>query len=284
MNAKHLSALVLTLLFALPAIAIAGEEHHDCGSDTQGSTSFQFCIDTPAKPSGDILWYFHGAFGSEQFWHDDPTTSNIRRVWEANGQAEPTTISISLGKYWIMTEENKVYPDFVSQILPALEAKAGGLHGRRLLMGFSLGGFNAAQLVFHNGTLFQRVVLASPAFITVGPYSTQEEVNGYFERNNISFTGHFKVNAYLELLGENYATQEIWMANDPLELGKNGLPPGTNLYLSAADGDDYGFHEGCSQFAQVAPARGAAVQWDSLHGEHKTINVAAVAAFLALTP
>jgi pimeloyl-ACP methyl ester carboxylesterase len=280
MIAKHVSALVFTLLFALPGSAIAAQARHDCGSDKQGTTSYQFCIDTPANPSGDILWYFHGAFGSEQYWHDDQDNASIRHLWQSRGVAEPTTISISLGTFWLMTLDNKVYPDFVSQILPALEAKAGGLQGRRLLMGFSMGGFNASQLLFRDGTLFERVVLESPAFITVGPYSSQDEIDAYFERNNIGFSGHFKVNAFLDLLRQNFATEQSWIAHNPLELVKDGLPAGTNLYLSAADEDNYGFHEGSTQFSQVAPSRGAKVQWESLHGPHRTVNPAAVSAFL----
>jgi len=268
---------ILLALF-LPSLCLAAT--HDCGSDTRGSTTFQWCIDTPDRPSGEILWYFHPVFGNEQVWQKQEDNQMVRKIWSDRGVAQPTAISISLGSFWVLHRENHSYPDFVSLILPYMEAKAGGLHGRRLLWGFSMGGFNAAQLLLRDGNLFERVVLLSPAFLTISPFASKEEVDAYFTRNNLGAVGRFKVQTFLGLLKKNYKSPELWTANDPLELSRDGLPSGSKVYVSDGEQDDYGFHEGAELFTRQAPSRGARVEWESLKGGHKTTNPESIAKFL----
>ncbi|MGZ3686601.1 MAG: alpha/beta hydrolase-fold protein, partial [Bdellovibrionota bacterium] len=150
----------------------------------------------------------------------------------------------------------------------------------RLLWGYSMGGFNAAQLLLRDGFLFERVVLLSPAFLTVSPFAPKEEVDAYITRNHLNSIGRFKVQTFIGLLKKNYKTPEQWAANDPLELSKEGLPASAKVYVSDGDQDDYGFHEGAELFVRQAPTRGARLEWESLKGGHHTTNPEAIAKFL----
>jgi pimeloyl-ACP methyl ester carboxylesterase len=242
--------------------------------------TFSWCIDSPDNPSGEILWFFHGAFQNEKAWHDFEKTAAVRGEWQKLRAEEPTVISISYGSFWLLSDEAGGYDYFIQKILPFLEDKAGGVRGRRMLMGFSMGGFNAAQIIFREGgRLFQNAVLVSPAFLTAGPYANPGELEAYYKRH-AAYINRFKVNIYIDLLRGEYTTPARWAAHDPLQLVERGLPEGMALYVSDGDVDNYGFQEGAGVFAKTAAARGAKVTWNLLSGGHKTMDPAAIARFL----
>lgn len=270
--------VLATWLFVFSHAAFAAESL-ECGSDTLQGPAFRWCIQKPDQPNGDVLWYFHGAFQDERAWNDFRVNKAVRAEWKKLGVRAPTVISISFGSLWFLRDDNKFYPHFVEKIRPYLEKKAGEFSGRRMLMGFSMGGFNAAQVLARQGALFSRVLFINPAFVTVSPFAPDSEIEAYYRRH-APYLNRFKAGAYFDLLEMQFKSADQWLRYDPMLLVKNGLPRGLAIYVCAGTRDEFGFHEGAEAYAQLAKLGGGSVVWESLVGEHTAANPLAIAQFL----
>ncbi len=264
-------------LFSLHAV---GAETLECGTSSLEGPQFKWCIQTPEHPNGDVLWYLHGAFHSERTWSEHKINKGIRAEWEKMGAGAPTVISISFGTLWFLQAENGLYPYYRDTIRPFLEGKLTfrPFFGRRLLMGYSMGGFNASQLLLRDGALFSRVVLESPAIVTASPFSPAE-IRAYYDRNQ-PYISKLKAGGYFELLKSRFVSPENWALYNPLLLVQAGIPRGTEVYVSTGRSDEFGFHEGAELFASTASSQGGRVTWQSLEGGHGAHDPHAIALFL----
>jgi pimeloyl-ACP methyl ester carboxylesterase len=122
-------------------------------------------------------------------------------------------------------------------------------------MGESMGGMNAAMLSLAAPTTFSKVALVCPALFTVGPYSTQEEVEAYIARHQ-PYILRDKVEQANALGAEEFPTAELYDQHNPIlwaQRTQNGFPP---YYISMNTRDEYGVHEGASVFADMLRMRG----------------------------
>jgi S-formylglutathione hydrolase FrmB len=198
------------------------------------------------------------------------------------GNSAPVVISITYGSAWLLAEQNEsgysgLYENFVKVALPTIE-KTRNIHPEhRMLMGLSMGGFNAAQVYLKNPELFTKVALACPAITTVGPYSGADEIAAYTARTH-ALSNY--VNNALYLSSNYYPSQEAWDRADSIALANTQItsdsPP---LYISGGMQDEYGFFEGAAEFASIAASKGVSATWVPLRGRHCTFDWQGTARF-----
>jgi len=271
--------LVLSLALVDSSFALG----HQCGADKIDGVEYKWCIDQ-APESREVLYYLHGAGRNEAAWSQSDDTALIQRQWLARKAQPPTVITVTFGPLWMLTEAARakspaLYPLFVKKIMPRLEAKIGGVQGRRLLKSESMGGFNASQLVLKNPELFSRVVLSCPAIASLSPYASQAEIDAFLDRNK-EFIDRNLVWQLLEWARLEFPSEADWRRHSPLLLAEGVGRDFPAIYLSCGDRDQFGFFEGVAKFADTLKHRGAAVTWESLPGGHCVENAKAIADFL----
>jgi len=95
------------------------------------------------------------------------TPSQVRSEWAKNHERVPTVISVSFGPVWLLAEKNGspysgLLNAFTEKVMPMLEAQLGGLHGRRLIVGESMGGFNTLQVALKTRLFAKAAALCAP--------------------------------------------------------------------------------------------------------------------------
>ena len=276
---RYLLSGMLAWLFVFTT-AYAQEQINECERGQVGGQTLGWCIHlTDRTKNPDVLYYFHAALGSERSWMEQKQTQRIRQIWQQQGLAAPTVISISFGSLWLPSEDSGRLRLFIDQIMPLFEEKIGGVQGRRMVLGRSMGGRNAATVLMQNPQLFSKVAIACPALPAIGPYSTPQEIEAYLTRHQ-GYISKFKVNAMLSWLKDEYKSESSWKRQEPLQLVQKApllLPP---TFVSCGDKDEYGFFEGAKYFSEVAASSGVSVEWHPVAGGHCQFDEAAVANFL----
>jgi enterochelin esterase-like enzyme len=197
--------------------------------------------------------------------------------------APPTVISVSFGPQWLLTEVVRgdrptAMQLFLKEVMPQVEEKIGGVKGRRLLQGESMGGFNASQLLLKTDHLFERVALLCPGMSAVGPFASKQEVEDFFARNQPHINRDW-VQRILEWMKSEFPTPQDWANHNAIEQASqlNGRSPAT--YVSCGQQDEYGFFEAAQKFVERANSRGASIQWEPMKGGHCVFNTQAIAEF-----
>jgi pimeloyl-ACP methyl ester carboxylesterase len=282
--------LIFVNALALVLLALSGQAKADDDSWFSRCEKFRtpvkgaFCIhNQPFTGSDDVLYYFIGRGSNERTWFESEGIE-LRRAWEKSGARTPTVVTIVLGSWFLLTDRNKdgsrgLFPMFVEDILPKIEAKLGGVRGRRLLTGSSMGGFNASQLLLKRPDLWSRAALLCPAILAVSPYSTLDESFDYMKRSG---AGPFSTWLFQAFFRGWFASEKDWHEVSPLEIAESKLGPDTPpLFVSAGEQDHYGFHLGGELFAELARHRSQnEVEWKSVPGNHCSFDSVELGAFL----
>ncbi|WP_413587588.1 alpha/beta hydrolase-fold protein [Bdellovibrio sp. HCB274] len=278
---------IFALLAALISLfyletSLAGVFDFHCSSKSFNNTNVKYCInDVNRTVNEDVVYFFHGISASEKSWFKKNDTRSIAKEWVRNGY-EPTVITISLGPVWMLVENQKhqYLSLFRDQILPYLEDQIGGLRqGRRLIIGQSMGGFNAAQASFKIPGLFERVVLLCPAITVVGPYSTPQEISDYKRRTRAE---GLLVDSLVGISKRYIIDLRDWdehnVLNLPARYPMGFLKP--LYYVSTGRGDNFGFQEGSELFANAANKTGFQAQSVPVFGYHCSFNLKGVSNFI----
>lgn len=263
-----LGALTLVALSASTAQAA-----HFCDrAKTLSGMSYNWCVDIADKNAdGTTLVYFlHGAGGNENVWSQSPAYRRVTELWAKTGRPTPVVISVSFGPLWLLTDvvRGKAAPmraAFTHEVLPAIEAKYGLRNVKRLLIGESMGGFNASQLFAKNGEMFKKVALVCPALPTIGPFSSEAEVQAYIERHKPYIRGDWVRNILALTKGE-FPTLQDWQAHDPFQIVNGLSSKSPSVFLSCTTTDEHGFFEGADLFAHQSQKRGVQTQWLPING------------------
>jgi pimeloyl-ACP methyl ester carboxylesterase len=272
------SCLIGSTTFAQVNVAAIQE----CAEQTFDDQKFDYCVYPTVDPKNhDLLIHFHGLAGSALSWQNEERNADTRREIEALGKSVPTVVSISFGDLWLLTDikdHGDKYNLFKNKILPFLEGKAGfKKDGRLLLMGESMGGFNALQLYLKDPQIFSRYMILCPALSQLNPWSSDEDVANFIDRTGAS---SFRVEFYMQVAKYNFSNMDEWNTNNPLYLAKNhtsGLPP---IYLSGDEHDQYGFYEGDKILYDLLTTRATEHKWNTIDGRHCQIDPKGVAQFL----
>ncbi|MDZ4663162.1 MAG: alpha/beta hydrolase-fold protein [Pseudomonadota bacterium] len=255
-----------------------------CGTDEGSGFSFKYCIYT-SNESTDIMYYMHGANGSEKNWMKFDPYVKVRENWKKSGKALPNVIAVSFGDQWLLTDMPKkggvsLYQAFVDYVMPLMESKVTNKGGRRLIMGESMGGLNSAFLYLRHGYLFDRAALNCPAIVSFGPHAESSEVDAYVQRHK-SYINRIYVKYIQDWGKEEFPTVSDWERNAPLGLAKVLPRSSPSLYVSCGTRDQFGFIEGAFLLADQARNLGINTTWMPLEkGGHCTINSQSLAEFL----
>jgi len=278
------------LFFALASAyteMAAPQMHHVCGKEWVQLLSYEWCIDYPEnRTNPDVLYYLHGIGRSVHDWRDSTDNKAIQAQWTKLRTSPPTVITISFGSAWLLSDLGgflmpALYPTFFNEIMPKLERLIGGVHGRRMLKGESMGGFNASQLYLKSGQAFDRAVLLCPAITTLGPFAPLEQIEQQMVRSRGAINRNL-VFAFQFWSFQVFPSPAIWSVHDPLQMVRHLVSSAKPLYISAGKRDEFGFYEGTVKFASQARARGAKVTWHSSVGGHcSSQDAVAIARFLA---
>lgn len=280
------SHFLFTLFLALSSLSF-GQIIENCKSETT-PIRFSYCIykDSESK-NADVLYYMHGKGLSERAWRDPMHYSTlIQEEWKAMGYQLPTVVSISFGQVWLMMEKNQsnwsgLFEAVNNLIIPAIETKLG-FAGRRLLIGESMGGFNASQLLLKSKLAFDRVALLCPAIVSISPYSNKEEIESYIARNHADpeLVSMMQTVSRMFLSGP-----EDWEKTSPLVLAEKNLSPSSpEVYVSCGSIDEFGFFEGAKKFYETAVKNGTKAEWRPLYGRHCSVDAKSIATFLSGAP
>lgn len=270
--------LFLVLSFVISSQAFAQTADSQCAH--LESTDADYCYSAPAAPSDTLLVFFHGLGGNERFFSQSDLFQDLMTRLRSEGR-EPWVISISYGRMWLLTEvagSKQLFSQTMNQVLPTLERKLkpeGFQH--KVLMGMSMGGFNASQVLLKQPEAFEKVLLLCPAITSIGPLATNAEVQAYIDRTGAS---SFKIHLVQNFTRREFPTATDWDAHAPLTLAEKAtrLP---DTYVSCGLRDDYGFQEGAKMFYDLIQTKAPVVEWVPIpNAGHCAIDAESVHAFL----
>lgn len=260
------------------------------------NTQGEACVYPGDASNKDVLYYLHGLGGSAREWGDgNDWAGQIRDYWQVQGISAPTIVAISFGPQWLLAPKTSApggfgFLDFfTARVMPEIESKLGGIKGRRLLFGISMGGFNALQLGLKTD-LFQKVTaLCAPMADGVGPFSADSAVDHYIYQSTAFRSGRHSFKDLREVFNEVrkivkffWVKPEEWSQSEPISLARSlRTPRGAAFYLAAGYYDQYLTYEGNIAFARELAKSGTKVEWRAQWGDHCAIDIPSVAEFMA---
>jgi pimeloyl-ACP methyl ester carboxylesterase len=249
MTKIHLSLLFIILSLS-GNLAVAGV----CGQGRAEGYDYGYCLEINAR-SPDVIYVLHGAGGSEKNALNNPFLDNpdSRKVWEKAGFEAPTVVSFSFGEHWLLSDLaiNK-HPALLTlvtdKIIPDLEHKIGGVRGKRILFGWSMGGFNGAVLSLRKPNYFDRVALLCPGIFTLSPYDSEETIQKFLDSlpksvNQEAFRGN------LAWAREEFPSATDWDRHSPYGLAQRATNLKASFFTSCSKDDGLGFFPGAKAFA-----------------------------------
>lgn len=281
-----LIAAIISILLPFRSHAHASSERvtvDTCGKAMAGQVSYNYCVFPSSDPNNkDLILHFHGLGGDARTWKTAANYELVRKHAINAGKVMPTVITISLGKLWLLTDvsiKKNRYSSILSSALPYLERLAGYTgEGRRILIGESMGGFNALQMFLKNPNEFDKVAVICPAVADLSPWSTEDEIRDYIQRTGAQ---SIRVAFFMDVAANEFPTPEDWDTHNPLLLARNLTTSRSALYLSGDELDEYGFFEGAVKMHNILKSKISRYQWEPLYGaKHCAMNTKAIANFL----
>lgn len=256
----------------LPTLAPAAALVQQCGGSSW--SGYHWCVHKdPASRSKRAVVYLHGNGGSERSWPSDDN-QQLQELLNNSPEGAPAIITLSLGGSWFLSEEAGTFSranleTLLEKALPEAEAKLGFTPSPRVLVGKSMGGFNATQLFAKApaGT-FAAAAFLCPAQPPLTPFATRAEIEGFIQARR-TYIRPDLVEKWTERFRQHYSTPALWKKHDPLELAAGMAASKTPLYLQTDDHDVFGFYPNALKFYEALKAKGAAVQWHvTVGGQH----------------
>ena len=289
-----MKSLFLVALFLATNVAHAADPHCQAMDTPLPQQQGQLCI-YPGDKNADVLYYLHGKDANAETWgHTGFWAQQIRDYWKAKGEAAPTVVAVSFGEVWLLGPKTAapggfgMIDLFVGRVLPDIEAKLGGLKGRRLLLGDSMGGFNAVQLGMKTDLFAKVAALCAPMGDgTVGPFSSDDDIAAYINKSGALRSGHHTFDELKESFGiiqevvGAFWTKDDWSASDPILMAR-GLrgPRSASWYLAVGFFDHYLAYEGNVAFANSLAKSGTSLDWRPQWGDHCAVDIPSLAEFL----
>lgn len=283
----------LLLLSAVFCFSAQAEWNIQCGKFPKPLDG-GYCVHLPKQnPSGDIVYHLHGNNQSERTFQEEwYYTAQLRTWWKNNSSKLPTVVSISFGPTWLLAEKNSspysgLLDVMTTRVIPMIEQKLGGLKGRRMIFGESMGGFNSAQLALKTNLFHRAAILCSP-MAPVSPFDSEKTIRDYVE--STSAWQYYKdhnpeavlsaVNMLRQLTTAFYPTPEEWLKGDPLALAQAPANPLMDLYVAIGFYDRYAAYEANEMFVQRLKTRQVNVDWRPQWGGHCAMDIPSLAHFL----
>jgi hypothetical protein len=286
---KKIWLLFISVLVLVPTVCVnafadapASGQLTQCVWET-AQKPYGYCVTTtPGSTNPDFVYYLHGAGLEQNAWIS--SKEPIWQYWSAHAIQAPTVITLGFGPIFLLAQKNQAKAsgllEFVSQTyIPEIEKDLGGLKGRRILLGESMGGFNAIQLIMKRPEMFSKVALTCPDVANLSPYATKAEKQAFMNSTGADAT---HTDGELAMDRIFFADDGSWNDAAPLTAGPKYLgqqtPP---LYISEGVQDQFGFYPGTKAFVQIALSKGVDTQWSPVQGAHCSYDIAGVSNFLA---
>jgi hypothetical protein len=236
----------MLLFFILTFSLQSFSQKQHCGKGSIGLfESYSWCAEVPAKSNtSTVLYYFHGNGGSEKDWQNS-TREALYKKWQTSSQGGPIIISLSFGKFWFLTKEKSNL--FIEKVRPAIEKRLNLKPSTRLLMGESMGGYNAFFVATQAPTSFQKFAVLCPALYPVNPFVNSETES--FVQKQPAWVNQKFVNKWLTRQKEVYQSEPLWSAVNPLKNLQRLEKHQTQIYLLADEKDSLGFYEATVKLA-----------------------------------
>ncbi len=252
--------------------------------DTNGT----FCVNrVHQSKSKNILYFFHGLFMNAKDWPMAKVVYPLSKHWLDLKEKAPIVISISYGKFWLAVEKNSyrrsgLLEEIAEREIPKIEETIGLKPTDRILVGASMGGFNAAQLAIHYPKLFNRVALLCPAIINLSPRASMSETKQFQARANSEHAGvkRLSLEFYKFIARPFFPYEEDWMEDNIFNLIKKQKDPLPPFFVSTGSSDNYGFFYGSHNFVKIMKQQKRDIQWLPVNGTHCSFDNEAVQKFL----
>ncbi len=276
--------ILLLLAFAQNAFAT-----EICGQDIADGLKYRWCVDhNPESP--DVLYIMHGGGGNEHSWRESKLHEEFEQAWREKGVAAPSIITMSFNEgQWLLNDlaprdqasaSGKVsvlIKPVVEIIMPALEAKVGGVRGKRMMMGWSMGGYNAPVLSLRHPGLFDSVALLCPGLGLVDPFLPPDQLERAIQALPAG-TNAETVRRVAAWIRHEFETKENWARHEPLSLARGLQKTKTKYFLTCTRDDEYGFFPGAEEFTRVMAGK-TSVEWHPLEtGGHCAQDLATTSA------
>ncbi|MCX6123756.1 MAG: alpha/beta hydrolase-fold protein, partial [Proteobacteria bacterium] len=155
---------------------------------------WSYCVNqTSNYDSQTILYHFHGRNGAATWWNDDTYYSaEIQRHWRQTGVTPPLVVSISFGKLWLLVDWEaanapNLYHIFLDTAMQTVEQRLGMPIKERMLVGESMGGFNALLIGLKDKSRFLKVAALCPPLPTVSPFASWHDKISYVTASSTSW-------------------------------------------------------------------------------------------------
>ncbi len=286
---------IVFLWVALCASAFAGSTGVGSGDWNSNCQPFAapltggYCIHQQAgSRNPDILYHLHGRGGSEKSWSGKVSYGELLRgYWKSRRIDAPTVVSVSFGPIWVLASKNLspvsgLFEVLTEQVIPSIE-KALHFHGRRLVLGESMGGFNTTQIYLRAKGFAKAAALCAP-IADLSLDATEEELTAFIEKSAAwaynPATVAQNVKDMVQMAGAFFPTEADWNGANPLELARSVTPSQPPLYLAVGMYDPFANYEGNLLFSQALKKKGARVEWRPQWGGHCSIDIPSLGVFL----
>jgi pimeloyl-ACP methyl ester carboxylesterase len=278
--------LGLFLFSVLPVLAWAGDEANGAGEchELKLPVRWNFCVYRGEDDGARVVYFFHGLGGSEKSWSaPNGVGALLRDQWKLDGVRRPTVVTVSFGPQWLIAPRNGskfggLLEAFPTLVVPTVERKLPKVPDERVLLGESMGGFNATQVAFKLPKLFARVAVLCPPITEISPFADEAAITKFVEETGAK---RELVEGAAKLSQAFFPTEEAWSKAAPLglvaEADKDAIPP---MQVSCGNRDEYGFYPGARKFGLVAKERELPVEWRPLLAAHCAMDTKSTADFL----
>jgi pimeloyl-ACP methyl ester carboxylesterase len=248
------SGLFLLFAFSLPVLADA----KPCGLEE----NLGYCFQESATPNDFLLVFLPGVLNSE--------TRIFSRYFllehlQKTKRAVPHLLSLGFGRVNFLADQpEQPISSMVKTVARLVERMRRRSGARRvLLLGDSMGGFNALQILLREPSSFDRVALICPALSGSSPFSSEWNADPDTQR-----ASRFYRYAYARALRWSFGSEENWLRSGPfgyLESASflGALPP---VYLASLQADTYGFVDAVAAAARLLGKAGFPVTESSEPG------------------
>lgn len=255
--------------------------------EVRSSVPWKYCFSAGVgKNAYKLILQFHGGGESEKTWFESNGYAEpIRQEWNRKGLDAPSVVAVSFGPMWLLSKRTTLprsglYDVFINEVFPYIEKQLmkGQVHDR-IIIGHSMGGFNAGVFALQNIKLFSKVALLCPALGVEGDKASKD-IDSYIKQTGAQMD---YAQFIFKIRDEYFLSPEEEDAISPLTVIKTLVPgrSGPKFFLSCGDKDAYGFFYGASVFAKKAETQGFDVVWKPVpHGAHCSVELDALVNFL----
>lgn len=281
---KSIGIVCVFICWAWAASAEAAEGVvQECVQRTE-NRPYAYCINrVPGSQSKRLIYHLHGRDLHERIWADPVYyTGMVQQEWRERGIDFPTVVTVSFGPLWMFSSSGRTSGGarqiFIEQVIPEVERQLNVTNPQRVLLGESMGGFNALQLLNEKNVLFTKLASLCPPIYDITYPLSLSQLKSLADRTGMEYRVAF---ALWRIHRKFIRNREDWEDLALLEKA-NRLVPGETpaLYLSCGLIDQYGNYEGAEKFYQIARSRNINVEWHPLYARHCGVDIQSLADFL----